>query len=178
MKEQIRSMLAAGLAQTQVAQAVGCEDSYVAQLMMDPEFAGSVASARAVRTAKFLEADDDLDAAESMALKRTKMLIPMITKPLEAAAVFSKLNAARRRAEVGAANAQQDGADTVTLTLPRGVTANVAIQISSDRQVVEVEGRSMATMQARTLAQRLEDRRAKETLETVVPKKLTLANSL
>jgi len=179
VKEQIQKLLSNGLSQTQAAAAVGCDDSYVSQLMAEEEFASAVAAGRAAKTAKFIEADETLEDAESAALKRVKALIPMITKPVEAARVFSVLNAAHRRASEGAASQNQESGDVVTLVLPKAATKlHVAIELSSDKQVIDVEGRSMVTMPAKTLAQRLEARKTEQILDVAAPMKLTLANNL
>ena len=177
MRAQIESLLLAGLSTSQCAAAVGCDDSYVSQVASNPEFASQLAAARAARTVKHLETDESIDDAEAMALKKVKGLIPMITKPLEAVRVFGVLNAARRKAEVVNPNANE-GLDTVVLNLPKNAAVAIGIQVSSERQVIEVEGRSMTTMPAKALQARLEQRKASQLLETQVPQTLTLAHKL
>lgn len=172
MRDKIIEMLGKGISATQVAAAVGCDDSYVSQLMSDETVASEVARLRAEHFAIFVEQDAKLDDAEAQALQRLQTLVPFITKPSEAARVYSVLNAAKRRTH-DSINAAQAPAQTVVLDLPQA--SRVALTVTHDRQVIEIAGRSMTTMPAKSLAAQLEQRNAARLLSAEVP--ATLLNA-
>lgn len=166
MKDRIIEMLGQGLSATQVASAVGCDDSYISQLLADESVSAQVQSKRAENFGKYVEQDRKLDDAEATALEKLSTLAQFITKPTEAARVYSILNAAKRRT-VDQVNQQQAVAQTVALDLP--AAARVRFTLTNDKQVIEIEGRSMTTMPARNLAARLEQRNATRLLDLQIP---------
>lgn len=166
MKDRIIEMLGKGIPATQVASAVGCDDSYISQLLAEEGVYEKVTTAKAEHFAHYVEQDATLDRAEEDALQRLTSLTAFITKPAEAARVFSILNAAKRRT-ADTANAAQAVAATVSIELPEA--SRVRFTLTHDRQVIEIEGRSMATMPAKSLAARLEQRNAARMLEANIP---------
>lgn len=166
MKERIIEMLGQGLSATQVASAVGCDDSYISQLIADEDVSKQIQELRAENFSRYVDQDRRLDEAESAALDKVASLASFITKPSEAARVYSILNAAKRRT-VDQVNQQQAVAQTVSLDLPEA--ARVRFTLTNDKQVIEIEGRSMTTMPARNLAARLEQRNASRLLDMRVP---------
>lgn len=175
MREQILSLLGRGLQAAQVAEAVGCDPSYISQLLAEAEFAEAVQTRRAAAQLAHVEHDDSIDAMEELALAKVKQLLPFSTKISEAVKVFGILNAARRRA-TDVNQAATVPAQTVVINMP--AAASVSVVMSSDRQVVEVEGRSMTTMPARSLAAEMEKRNAQRLLAIAVPATLLPADSM
>jgi hypothetical protein len=169
MKDQIIEMLGRGIPATQVAAAVGCDDSYISQLLASEEVSQQVSEAKAKNFSAFIAHDNDINAAEEAALKKVVGLVPFITKPSEAVRVFSVLNAAKRRTADAASNSQAV-AQTVSLELP--AAARVRFTLTQDKQVIEIEGRSMATLPAKSLAARLEQRNAARLLTSEIPASL------
>ena len=100
-------MLGRGIPAIQVAAAVGCDDSYISQLLSSEEISLQVQVLRAEHFSEFMEQDARVDTAESAALARVETLIPFITRPAEAVRVYAVLNAAKRRT----ADARQSGVD-------------------------------------------------------------------
>lgn len=172
MKDKIIEMLGKGITPTQVASAVGCDDSYISQLMSDEIIFAQVMQLKAEHFSKFVDQDSRLDAAESAALDKVATLAQFITKPSEAVRVYAVLNAAKRRTTDSVSNAQAV-ALTVALDLPEA--ARVRFTVTNDKQVIEIEGRSMTTMPARSLAARLEQRNAARLLTADVPAVLPLS---
>jgi hypothetical protein len=72
---------------------------------------------------------------------------------MDAARIFSTLNSAKRKLVTNPADAGA-GVNTVTLIFPKSVESGgtINIQLNSNNQVVEVEGRSMAPLPSRALA--------------------------
>lgn len=166
-------MLGQGLSATQVASAVGCDDSYISQLLSDETVSAQVQALRAEAFSKYVEQDRLLDEAEATALEKLSHLAQFISKPTEAARVYSILNAAKRRT-VDQVNQQQAVAQTVSLDLP--AAARVRFTLTNDKQVIEIEGRSMTTMPARSLAARLEQRNATRLLDMPIPDVIDVFN--
>src|SRR3989304_6088739 len=117
MKNRIIEMLGQGLSATQVASAVGCDDSYISQLLADENISNQIQALRAENFSKYVEQDRLLDQAAAKALEKLSSLAGFISKPTEAARVYSILNAAKRRT-VDQVNQQQAVAQTVALDLP------------------------------------------------------------
>lgn len=171
MKDRIISLLGQGVPATQVAAHVGCDDSYISQLLQDEEIVLQVQQLKAENFGVMVEHDRKIDSVEQKLLNRLETLSEFITKPSEAARVFSILNAAKRKT----ADAQATSAapsTIVQLTLPE--SARVQFTVTQDRQVIEVEGRSMTTMPARSLAKQLEERNAAKLLATPIPSVMNL----
>lgn len=166
MRDRIIEMLGKGIPAVQVASAVGCDESYISQLLSQEEVSTKVQELRAENFSNYIEQDRILDEAEAAALQKVAFLVPMITRPTEAVRAYSILNAAKRRT-VDQINAQQAVAQTVALDLP--AAARVRLTLTSDRQVVEIEGRPMITMPAKNLTARLEQRRATSLLDMQIP---------
>lgn len=174
MQDRIIEMLGRGIAAAQVAAAVGCDDSYISQLIANEEFASKVQALRAEHFANYIETDQHIDTAEDEALKRLASLVPFITKPAEAARVFGVLNGARRRASDRNASGQAQ-AQTVVLDIPEA--ARVTFTTTADRQVIEIAGRSMTTMPAKSLAAQLEQRNAQRLLNAKIPSTMLPMNA-
>lgn len=169
MRERIIEMLGKGIPAVQVASAVGCDDSYISQLLSDEAVATRVQELKAANFSAYIEQDQKVDDAEAAALQKVSDLLPYITRPAEAVRVFAVLNAAKRRTQE-TANQAQAVAQTVQLDLPEAV--RVRLTVTHDKQVIEIEGRSMTTMPAKSLAARLEQRNAARLLATDVPSTL------
>lgn len=176
MKDRIKEMLGRGIPAVNVALAVGCDESYISQLMSDEGFAAEVQAAKAAVFDKFAQQDDSLDAAEQKALEKVAQLVPFITRPGEAVRAFQVLNAAKRRTQNGATLAQQQASTIVNIALPQ--VARVAMLADHNKQVIEVDGRPLITMPAKELVKRTEDAHAARMLEAAVPKKLVIGTTV
>ena len=175
MQDRIVEMLGNGIPPANVAIALGCSESLVSQVLSQDGVSEQVTALRAARFAEFAEHDTSIETAESKALKRLDSLIPFITKPAEAARVFGILNGAARKTGA-AAGATASPSTVVQLNLPKA--AQVSFTLTTDKQVIEVEGRSMVTMPAKSLAARLEQRNAARLLDLKVPQLLDVPATL
>lgn len=154
MKEKIIEMLSNGIPQHLVASACGVSNGYVSQLMSDEGIFAQVAEAKIKNVEKSLLVDDMMDDIEALALEKMKALLPFITRPLDAARLFQTVNGAKRRtAEV--VGLQNPTAPTVQINI--ATSAAVQFKLSSDQQVVEVDGRSLTTLPTRQLVERLKE---------------------
>lgn len=162
MKKQLAALLAAGVKQNQAAAAIGVTDSYVSQLVhSDEEFQQLLQEekSRLAAITQLTEAqlahDKTIDEVEKHALDRVKSLIQYETNPMRALKVFQIMNAAIRRSE---GIVPDKPADVVNITLPQQM--QVIINLTTDKQVVEVGGRSLATMPSHKVQARLREQKA------------------
>lgn len=158
LSERIKTMMSSGLEPAVIARAVGCEASYITQLMEDAGFREEVQAARIVNLTDATERDKRLTKLEDLAINRLEATIPMVMKPMEAAKILQIVNNTKRRgAELQGGNTSA-GAPVVTVMLPEA--ARVSFTFNSSNQVVDVEGRSMAPLPNNRLMQMAAERRA------------------
>lgn len=143
-----------------VADSVGVDPSYVSQLMAREEVAQRVAELRAARATQFIEHDGNIEALEKVALERMAKLLPLQSDIMKITRVFQVLNSARKSQEHGVGAQGQAPGAVVSITLPEA--AQVHFKLTPDKQVIEIEGRSMVPMPSHMVAAQL---RAKKTLE-------------
>lgn len=161
MQEKIVEMLGAGVTPVQVARAVGCEESYVSQILAVPELHGRITELRAVRAAQYIEHDDTIEEMEKRALVRLSNAIDFL-RPMEALKAFQVLNSAKKKSD---AASRQDVPTSTVVNINLPAAAITQFKLTSDKQVIEVDGRSMATMPAAKVAQMLREKKAGEQLQ-------------
>ena len=166
MNERIIALLSQGYDQTTVASAVGCTDGYISQLLSDETLRTQIAGARVGKLESFVSHDNALDEIEDLAIAKMRQLMAFVSRPRDAVMMFQAVNNAKRKA--GADNMPKsgvaDGAPIVQLNISG--PAAVHFRLSGDKQVIEVEGRSMATMSAKTLNNKLAEKQAARPLIT------------
>jgi hypothetical protein len=172
MQDRIIELLGQGVPAAQVALHVGCDPSYVSQILADENNSLRVQELRATHFEAHVAHDKRIDMAEQKALARIESLVDFITKPSEAARVFSLLNQAKRQT-LEAGNSQAMPSTIVNLQLPDA--ARISFTVTADRQVIEVEGRSMVTMPAKNVAAQLEQRNATRLLTQRAPLELPVS---
>lgn len=148
MQDRIRDLLGRGIPAANVALAVGCDDSYISQLMSEESFRAEVQAMKAANFQRYTDADDSLDAAEQAALKKVSQLMPFVSRPGEAAACFRILNSAKRRVAESSSIAHAPST-IVNISIP--MVARVAMLTDQQRQIIEVDGRPLVTMPAKEL---------------------------
>lgn len=162
VQERVIELLGAGIQPVQVAAACGVTESWVSQIQSDEGNAARIAELRSIRASQYVEHDTKIDDLEKRALKKIGELLPMIMKPMEAVKVFQTLNAAKRKTDAASQQHTQT-ATIVNLEIP--ANAMVGFKMTVDKQVIEVEGRSMLPLSAQEVAKKLKDKQTKELLE-------------
>src|SRR6478609_1276475 len=157
MNDRIIQLLKHGIPPSAVAKAVGCDPSYISQLMADENIREEVSLARVNDVEKGVTVDSQIKNIEEKALQRLDDLVAYVSKPTELLRIFEVMNTAKKRTEEITGLNQQSTAPLVNITISQH--AAVALRISSDNQVVEVDGRSMATLPSKQLTERLKERR-------------------
>lgn len=142
--DQVIKLLGAGLSQAAVAQALNCEPSYISQLMSNEQFAAKVHEEAAKRSSQQVDTDNKVQDIRTALVDRLHEIVPMMTKPMEILRAFEVVD----KASKGSFQRQnvQQGARIVQLVMPE--RAKVQFTISEQKEVVEIEGRSLAAMPA------------------------------
>lgn len=157
MDDRIIQLLKHGIPPSAVARAVGVDPSYISQLMSDEGIRTEVAEARVGDVEKGVTVDKYITDLEEAALERLNGLVPYCSKPAELLRIFEVMNGAKKRtSEVTGLN-QNSTAPLVQINISQ--QAAVALRISQDNQVIEIDGRSMATLPGKTLVRQLAERR-------------------
>lgn len=160
-KDQAIQLLANGVPTSQVAAAIGVDDSYISQLKADPDVQARISQLQAAATEEDIKFDETLERAEFLALQKIERNMQFATLG-QALAAFRVLNGAKKRKDV-VGPSDTSVAVTVNLTLP----ANSIPQFitNSRNEIVEVEGRTMISATPKTLDQILAQRATDRSLE-------------
>lgn len=138
----ISNALKMNFAPSAIARGLGITESAVSQLISTYGItAGAVSK-------KVLDLDDKFDDLEVLAadkLKRALMVCDL--DPVRLSMVLSKVNGLRRRSQgEGMGAAAAGNAQLVHLSLPANLNASVNVTLSANNQVIEIEGRTVATV--------------------------------
>lgn len=175
MKEFIMELLAAGKeSQATIATIVGCDSSYISQLLVDQNFVqelnekktklGNSGSNRSLAQVQANTSHDmKLDTLEDRAMTRLGQLIPSITKPMEAAKVLQILNSAKRKNDLQGSTVLNQQNNVVVLQLPQMVKTKLAV--NHNNEVVEVDDRPLVTINSQHLLKVNQEKLAQEKLE-------------
>lgn len=149
-KEHAITLLAQGISTSQVAAAIGCDDSYISQLRADPEVQQQIAERSATQTLADVTFDSTLERAESLALEKIEKNLPFATLG-QAMAAFRVLNGARRRKDGVPTGGDQGITVNVSLTLPANAMPRYITNAQSE--IVEVDGKTMVSATPKTIDQ-------------------------
>lgn len=160
-KDKIIEFLCHGVPTLQIAEAVGCDPSYVSQIKALPEVAERIAASVTAATVEDIQHDDRMDRVEQLALERIERTIQFANFG-QALAAFKVLNTAERRNRPSASSQPNITNNlTVNLTLPSVALPNYVK--NSKNEIIEVEGKTMLTATPRSLDAVLAARAAENT---------------
>lgn len=167
-KERAAKLLGSGVPGEVVAATLGCDPSYISQLLSDDIFREQVVALRVSTLTAATERDNKIDDIESTLIDRIVDSLDYITKPRDLIAAFNIINkAVRRGAGVGQSNVQNNV--VVNLTLPAIVQRKFVTNTTGE--VIEVDGKTTITMPPAQLLRQLaaqkgteDESRAKELL--------------
>ena len=163
MEDKVVDLMIAGVPHGVIADAVGCDPSYISQLAAREDVQERVAKGRVEKAAGRIEHDDSIHELEATALGRLHQLLPLQTDVMKVARIFQIANAAKKSSDVGIAGQAAVPATIVALQLPPEAT--LTMKLTSEKQVVEVQGRSMVPMPSHMVAAKLREKKAAELLE-------------
>lgn len=162
MEERIIQLAGSGVPQAIIADTVGCDPSYVSQLLSQEGIQEKVAALRLAKAAGMIKHDETIEEGEKTALNKILTLLPMQTDLMKVTKVFQVLNSARKSSDHGVVGPSQTPTTVVSLNLP--AAAQLHFRLTSDHQVIEIEGRSMVPMQSHQVARSLREMQASRLL--------------
>lgn len=168
MKDRILNLLGQGIAPVIVAQTVGCNPSYISQLLQEEEFALAVAKLRCEGIEKEVNRDNKYDALEDKLLEKLENVLPFMLKPRDILDALTRINAAKRRATVGVSETGTGKTTIINLTLPTIVVQKY--QTNQNNEVIDVSGRALINLPPQTLLKSLENLEAKDATPPPLPK--------
>jgi hypothetical protein len=153
-KTQIKELLGSGLNAETVASAVGCEVSYISQLLSDEQFASDVSSLRTVALTAYSRRDETINGMEDKIISKLAAIIEDdgFYKPKDLLAAFAIVNKAQRRG-----SPLTHTGNTITNIVQLSLPTQIVKQFTTNRmnEVIEVEGQTMVTMPAHSLLRKL-----------------------
>lgn len=167
--QRIKEMLGYGIKPESVANAIGCEPSYVSQLMSREDFAGEVAELRINHSIADTERDLSYDALEDKLLKEMHEMVDhgRFQKPEQVLMALRVSNQMIRRGGKANGPARQLNV-VVELSLPKIVRDRFIpnasgdtkmIDITPSGEVVKVNGQTMVTMPSGQLVNQIRQER-------------------
>lgn len=161
MKDKIKELLGLNLPANVVASAVGVSEGYVSQLLSDDIFRAEVSELRIKNTLEHANRDKKYDTLEDLMLQKLQEKLDSGTsflKPAEILAAIKVLNGAKRRAAPAELNSQAAQPGMVLhLHLPESAAFAAKFIVNAENQVIEIAGKSVATMSAKGVIKQLED---------------------
>lgn len=155
MKDKALQLLGLNLPNNVVAAAVGVTEGQVSQWWADETFAAAVQELRVRNLSEAAERDSKYDILEAELLQKLQDLMPLFTKPMDILRGIQVLNGAKRKAtpaEFGTGSQKQ----VIHLHMPAALAAKFIV--NGMNQVIDVEGRTIATMPAKGVMKQLAER--------------------
>lgn len=164
--EKVKEMLGAGLSVSIVASALGCEHSYISQLLMEPTFQEEVTALRMLATSADYKRDATIDGIEDKLLSKLDEMVEegAFFRPRDVLLAATTVNRMQRRAkQVGTSGPGNTVNNIVNISLP----THVARRFTTNRQneVVAVGDQTLVTMPAHQLLSTLSSRSSSSTDE-------------
>jgi len=151
---QIKELLGNGLNNEVVATAVGCDPSYISQLLANEVFAAEVAQLRMQALTANNKRDRNIDGIEDRLIEKLAEAVEsnFIYKPKDVLQAFAVLNAAKRRG-VAAQESLVINQKIVNLAIPNVIVNNFTIDKKGE--VVQVDDQTLVTMPTHQLLKTL-----------------------
>lgn len=150
----IKELLGCGLKNEVVAQAVGCDPSYISRLMADEVFVDEVMILRAKNMMAETDRDKQIDGIEDNLLAKLREVVDngMLYKPKDILQAAVAVNRMQRRGfkNVDPATTRQA---IVNINLPKVIINN--FKTNPQGEVIEIDGQTMVTMPTGTLLREL-----------------------
>lgn len=155
-KERAKKLLGVGVPAELVASTLGCEPSYISQLMSEDTFREEVITLRVASMTAASERDATADSIEDLLLDKLKNSLDFIHKPADILRTYVAINNAKRRG-AGLQHGQTVNNVVVQLTLPLAVQQKFVTNALGE--VVEVDGQTMVTMPPAQLLRNLAEQK-------------------
>lgn len=150
--ERAKKLLGMGLSGETVAATLGCDASYISQLMSSDQFREEVIQLRMETLTAATERDQAIDLIEDALLTKIANSVDYIVKPRDMIAAFNVINGAKRRG-AGLGQSSMQNNVVVNLTLPQVVQQKFVT--NPQGEVIEVDGKTTITMPSAQLLKQL-----------------------
>lgn len=147
-KDRILKLLGSGLGGEVVSATVGCDPSYISQLMSDEDFRQQVLAMRLESLTADTQRDRAIDEIEDNLLTKLKAGLDFLIQPKDILRAYAIVNVAKRRG-AKASDTTIVNNNIVNLILPRQVVQRYTM--SRTGEVIEVEGKPLVTIPAHKL---------------------------
>lgn len=144
-RDRIISLLGQGLSAEVVATAVGCDPSYISQLISDEETFKQIAELRVQHLQAATDRDNKWNQVEDKLLDKLIDSVGYVIKPREILASLAVVNKAKRRG----ATAQESvtiNNTVVNLSLPQKVLQQLNFITNTSNQVIGINDKSLLTI--------------------------------
>lgn len=168
MENKILDLLARGLSQVEVSRALGVTESYISQIVHDPDNIIKLQELKAKRLTVASNLDDYYDQIETKAVGRlvdiTDKSAQMMT-PDQLIKIAKFSNEAKRRNATDLSPNNTNVQALVVITLPTGNIPGLSVVKSSTNEVLEMQGKSLLPMDTKTLLARNNQQNLSLTME-------------
>ena len=157
MKDKIKALLGQGHSPELVATIIGCDPSYISQLLENETFRNEVSELRVQSLQAATERDKKWDSLEEKLLNKLHDAVDFVIKPREILAILSVANAAKRRGATATESITINN-QVVNLLMPTKLTT--IFTVNQNNQVIGVGDKSMLTMPSKNIEKLLVESQA------------------
>jgi hypothetical protein len=157
MKDKIKALLGQGHSPELVATIIGCDPSYISQLLENETFRNEVSELRVQSLQAATERDKKWDSLEEKLLDKLHTVVDFVIKPREILALLSAANQAKRRGATATESITINN-QVVNLLMPTKLTATFTV--NQNNQVIGVGDKSMLTMPSKNIEKLLAESQA------------------
>lgn len=157
MKDKIKALLGQGHSPELVATIIGCDPSYISQLLENETFRNEVSELRVQSLQAATERDKKWDSLEEKLLNKLHDAVDFVIKPREILAILSVANAAKRRGATATESITINN-QVVNLLMPTKLTT--IFTVNQNNQVIGVGDKSMLTMPSKNIGALLAESQA------------------
>jgi len=150
-KEQIRSLLKSNCTPSQAANAVGCSEGYISQLLADEEFSADVIGHRIALLQSQASRDQKYDSIEDKLIEGLEMKVQQgiaLWKPDVILRAIHTINGVKRR---NAGQEQSVSAPSMIINLILPQVAYRQFQVNNENEVISVGDKALVSMPASSL---------------------------
>lgn len=161
-------LLGSGLGPTDVATTLGCDPSYISQMLMEDEFRQEVLAERIKSLTAQTQRDQKIDSIEDQLIGKLVDAIPTMFKTRDILAAFHILNSAKRRGASVAGGSLTINQNIVSINLPPAARQHFFPKMNAQGEVVQVGDQITQTKPLQQLMQeRLQLQQKKLAAQTV-----------
>lgn len=147
--DRIKDLLGSGLTPATIAVSLGCDASYITQLLSDDQFRAAVQDLKFKNLRAAALRDEELDNLEDVLLSKLKTALPMMVQPALLLKSFQVINGAKRRATPVQ---EQTIIHNNIVNLEFPTATSVQFRSNPKNEIIEVEGRPLATLPSNIVA--------------------------